>query len=205
MGAVGPVGPAGPKGDTGNTGATGPTGPVGPTGLRAPRATPATPARPARGPVGPPASTGDTGNTGAPVGERLPVRRSSGAIVAEGGGFAHRHLIETLPVFSGTRYVGVESTSTTEANVQFLVPRAMSFTTFTCRQSAGGTGTTTWTLRVNGAAVGTACTATGTNGTGSEHEHLQHPSRIAGVRLGERCRQRQRHRSAGLVGTRLNT
>jgi hypothetical protein len=63
--------------------------------------------------------------------------------------------------FSGLRYVGFGGSSTTEADVQYLVPVSQTFTTLYCRQSVTG-ATLTVTVRINGTDTDTACTSSDT-------------------------------------------
>jgi hypothetical protein len=64
-------------------------------------------------------------------------------------------------------FVGLGSQNNTEASVQQVVPLTRTFTTFFCGLQAAPTANTTFTLRVNGANTGTACTVNTGATTGS--------------------------------------
>jgi hypothetical protein len=66
---------------------------------------------------------------------------------------------------AGGRYWGADDSSTTEADTRILVPVTTTFTTFYCAVSADpGTGTTTFTVRLNGVSqAGTCAIGAGTS------------------------------------------
>jgi hypothetical protein len=152
-GPQGPAGPAGPKGDTGApgaTGAAGATGPAGPAGVAGPT-----------GPTGPTGNTGPAGPQG-PTGASGPVGPAGPTMLHGNGGAAVEYNV--------VRYVGAAIDSTLEPTVQYLVPTTTTYTTLQCRHSLAGADVT-FTVRINGADVGTACVigtaATSSSATGS--------------------------------------
>jgi hypothetical protein len=136
-GAQGPAGPTGPQGPQGLLGLTGPQGPSGVDG--------------AQGPQGPQGPTGATGATG-PAGPNF---------IAAGSG-------STFNLSSNGRYVGISNNSNNEIHVPALVPVAVTFTKFFCQLSSSvNSGSTDFTVRVNGNSQPGICSvpANGTSGS----------------------------------------
>lgn len=144
-GAPGPTGPAGPTGPTGPTGPAstvpGPTGPAGPTGPTGPASTVPGPTGPA-GPTGPNGPTGPTGPTG-PVETRF-----NAAGFAPNVSAANFIMFRFLPVFNVSLPINL-----TGSRFSALIAATAS-TTFTIRKNGASIGTLVW------AAAGTVPTVT---------------------------------------------
>jgi hypothetical protein len=159
QGPVGTQGPQGPQGDKGDKGDTGLQGPIGPMGLIGPQ-----------GPQGTQGSKGDTGDIG-PVGPQGPAgvqgekgdKGDTGAVgpaimMGTSGGTTFSSANLRYGIFGGS---GISST---EANVQQVLPVAASASNLYVRISAqpGSGNSYTFTLRKNSADTSLSCSISGT-------------------------------------------
>jgi len=150
-GAAGPRGEAGPKGASGVNGANGIQGVAGATGP-AGSSTGTTGAQGvtgATGPAGPPGAQGVTGAAG-PTGPTGATGPSGAGYLIGGSGTS---VAANTPVFTG-----LDSQSSTEAEVEHIAPFTQTFTKFYCSGPKPGTGEDVFVFRINGVSQTEKCT-----------------------------------------------
>jgi hypothetical protein len=153
-GPKGEAGPAGPRGANGTNGAAGVVGATGPAGSStgttgAQGVTGATGPQGATGPAGPTGAQGVTGATGL-TGPTGPTGPSGAGYVMGGSG--------TLVLANTPTFTGLDSQSTTEAEVEHIAPFTETFTKFYCSGPKPGTGEDTFVFRINGVSKTGTCT-----------------------------------------------